>query len=518
MKIKYLLTTLFALILCVSSCDKDFEEINVNPIKPRSIDPVFQLVTAQITGFSGWHYEASMVQQIQLLIGGQEEGGNRNILNVTNASNKFGTFFRKVKDLVDVINTLKDDPNRTNLYSMARIMKAYYYQLLVDYYGDVAYFDAGKAYISGIYLPKYDDQRVVYDELVKELTEAVNALDESKDKVTGEMYFKGDIPKWKKFGNSLLLRVGMRYTKINSTKAAEIVAIACDPARGGVMSSNADNAIVKYNSTQSNPANSFLNGSTKQNWHIGQPFINFLKNNSDPRLQYISVRYSDPMSATGGTADTVRNNQIGCPYGYSDVTVVNAPGYPGKIGSVFKYSQLSRQTTGRVDAWHQFVTYAQTSLLLAEARQRGYITTGTVKGYYEAGIKAHMTQLDFFSTVAGGASPISVSKQNAYLLQPAIAFDSDNALKQINEQYWIASFMIFNEGWANFRRSGYPQLTPIGFPGEDFYVSAAGGGDGFIHRLVYPTSEWSVNSVNVQEATDRMGGDNLGVHIFWDKN
>jgi hypothetical protein len=517
MKIKYIFSTLLVLLLIAPSCDKGFEEINTNPIQPLTIDPVLQLVTAEVSGFDGYHYQAPMAQQIQLIIGGQEEGGNRNTLNMNYAPSGFGTFFGKVKELVDIMNTLKDNTNRTNLYNMARILKAYYFQLLVDTYGDVAYYEAGKAYLSGIYLPKYDDQSLIYDDLVKELTEAVNALDASKDKVTGEMYFTGDIPKWKKFGNSLLLRVGMRYTKSNSTKAATIVAIACDPARGGVMSSNADNPIVKYNSTQTSPATYFANSSTKQNWHIGLPFMNFLKINNDPRLQYISVLYSDPISATGGTADTIMAHQVGCPYGYSDVTIVNSPGFPGKVGALFKYSQVNRSTICRVDSWLYFLTYAQTQLLLAEARFRGYITTGTVKDYYETGIKAHMSQLDTYGT-SGSVSPISVSRQNSYLLQPGVAFNAANALKQINEQYWVASFMIFNEGWANFRRTGYPQLTPIGFPGEDSHVAIATGGDGFIHRLVYSTSEWSVNTVNVQEAATRMGGDDFGVHVFWDKN
>ncbi len=516
MKNKYILTTLFTLIICVSSCDKDFEEINTNPIRPSSIDPIYQLVTAEMAAYGTWHYESEMAQQLQLLLGGQEEGGNRNTLNYSQVSTAFNFFCGRIKELVDIIDKLKDNPERINLYNMARIMKAYYFQLFVDYYGDVAYFDAGKGYLSGNYFPRYDDQKVIYDDLVKELTEAVNALDASKDKVKGEMYFMGDIPKWKKFGNSILLRLGMRYTKTNSDKAKAIVATACDPLRGGVMSSNADNAIVKYNATQNSGLTVFSNGSTKQNWHLGEPFINFLKSNNDPRLQHISVLYSEPFSASGGIADTVMAHQIGCPYGYTDIDVVNAPGYPGKIGNVFKYSQMSRQTVNRVDAWYQFVTYAQTSLLLAEARYREYITTGTVKDYYEAGIKAHMSQLDMFGP-SGSASPITISQQNKYLQQPGVVFDPSNALKQINEQYWIACFMLFQEGWANFRRSGYPQLSPINFPGEDPSVDEDTGGDGFIHRLVYPTVEWSINTVNVQEAANRMGGDNLGIRVFWDK-
>ena len=74
--------------------------------------------------------------------------------------------------------------------------------------------------------------------------------------------------------------------------------------------------------------------------------------------------------------------------------------------------------------------------------------------------------------------------------------------------------MIWQESWTNFRRSGYPQLSPINYPGEDPFVSA---GDGFIHRLIYTLKEYSINTVNVNEAVTRMEGDKLGVRIFWDK-
>lgn len=518
MKTKYVLATLVALLFSVSSCDKGFVEINTSPISPSTLDPVYMLNDAERLGTDIHHYESEICQQMQLLIGGQEEGGNRNTVNFVNMPGRFDAIYgNQIKNTVNIMSLLKDNPNKTNLYNMARILKAFSFQWLVDTYGDVPYFEAGQAYTAGINLPKYDNAELIYDDLVKELTEAVDALDASKDAVTGEMLFAGNIARWKKFGNSALLRVGMRYTKYNSGRAGVIVGIATDAARGGVMSSNADNVVVKYNAAQVNPSNQWASNSTKYNWHVGKPFLDFLKNNSDPRLQYLAVRYSLPETASGLPGDTVMANQIGCPYGYTDVTIQALPDYPGKIGGAFKYSQFNRQTLGRVDAYLYFLTYAQTSLLMAEARQRGYITTGTVKDYYEAGVRAHMTLDDIFSTTRGGASPITDSKITKYLAQPAIVFDPANANRQINEQYWVACVQIWPEAWFNRERSGYPVLSPINFPGEDPYVSVSGGHDGFIHRLMYPQRELSANTVNVQAAIDRMGGDNFGVRLFWDK-
>jgi hypothetical protein len=83
-------------------------------------------------------------------------------------------------------------------------------------------------------------------------------------------------------------------------------------------------------------------------------------------------------------------------------------------------------------------------------------------------------------------------------------------LEQINTQYWIASFLNGPEAFANFRRSGYPALTPNTSPGQDI-------SEEFIRRIIYPSSEISVNSANVNEAIANMGGDRLDTRVWWDK-
>ncbi|MDR1761469.1 MAG: SusD/RagB family nutrient-binding outer membrane lipoprotein [Bacteroidales bacterium] len=519
MKIKNIIITFLFVVLLTYGCEKDFEETNTNPVLATYIEPVYQLVSTEIIGLNILQYDACIVQHAQILLGGAEEAGNRNSNIDRFANTTFNTLYtNQIKDLVDIIRVTKDNPAQQNIYNMARIMKAWCFQLLVDRYGDVPYIEAGLGHIAGINFPKYDKQEEIYDDIIKELTEAVDNLDATKDVVKQEMYFGGDIAKWKKFGNSVLLRVGMRYTKIDENKAMRIVQMATDPARGGVMSSNDDNVMLKCNTTKTNPSNGFINGSVRHNWHIGEPFVDFMKNNNDPRLQYIAAIYPNPSSATSpGVPNTDPEDQIGCPYGYADYNIAEAPDFPGMNGSAYKYSQFNRSTVGRIDSWLYYVTYSQTSLLLAEARLRDYITTGTVEEYYEAGVKAHMTQQDTWSTINGGTSPITAEEQSVYLQQPGIAFDQSQALKQINEQYWVSCLLIWQEAYANYRRSGYPELKPLNFPGEDPYVSVATGGDGFIHRLPYPLKEWTNNTVNVQEAADRIGGDNMGVRIFWDK-
>jgi hypothetical protein len=106
------------------------------------------------------------------------------------------------------------------------------------------------------------------------------------------------------------------------------------------------------------------------------------------------------------------------------------------------------------------------------------------------------------------ASAVPGSAIQPYL--DANPFNASMALQQINTQYWIASFLNGPEAFANFRRSGFPALTPNPFPGKTITGP-------FIRRLTYPNSEISVNTTNVNAAIARMGADNLDTKVWWDK-
>jgi hypothetical protein len=510
MKRLFIYLTIAGIVIGASSCDKDFEEVNTNPVLATAIDPIYLFSNAQFgSAIATQFYQMQIVQQINSPYTGVMEGGNHNVNYDPNSNANFNSLYLQngpVNLLTTVIAQTKDNPLRSNLYNMSRIWKAYVFMVLVDTYGDVPYFEAGKAYLSGINLPKYDDQKLIYDDILKELEEGTKALDASKTIESGDLFYKGNIAQWKKLGNSLLLRAGMRYTKLDPAKAKTYAAKATDPANGGLLSDNKDNALIAFNSTFNHPLAGYFQGTERGNVYLGKALIDYLKTTSDPRLRMIAVKYAAPSNpiATAGTEDTTSANQDGMPYGYNESTLLNAPGFPGKIGSAFKYSQINRRTVGKIDAPEFFITFSQTQLLLAEAAQRGYIT-GDVKALYNAGVKAHMSQLaqyDVLATISDGA-------QTAYLA--ANPYDATKALEQINTQYWLSSFLNGSEAWANFRRSGFPALPVNMYPGKDPSVKD------FIKRLVYPVREKSVNTTNYNAAVARMGADNLGTALFWDK-
>lgn len=500
----------FVSFVVLSSCDKGFEKTNTDPVSLKGINPSYLFSEAQrLCVTSVVDYDASIIQQIITVQPGTLAGANFNIDLDINTRKSFINFYANgpIRNLVAIIDQTKGDPNNTNLYNMARILRAYVFQILVDTYGDVPYSEAGLAFLNDIYLPKYDHAEDIYNDLLQELEEATKALDATKPLATQELFYMGNIAQWKKLGNSLLLRVAMRLTKVDPAKAEANVKIAIDPANGGLIESINDNAKIQFNNIFTNSAVGAFQSSERGNYYLAAPFVDYLKSTDDPRLKRISVRYQFPGNLLGstGTEDTDPAHQIGMPYGFNGGNITEAPGFPGTIGAGFGYSQPNRSTLTAQAAPAFLVTASQTLLLEAEAAQRGWIS-GVAATFYISGVKADMDQ---FSQYGGSTSEIPTASQNAYLAEHP--FDESNALNQINTQYWISSYAIWTEAWANFRRSGFPLLEPNPYPQQDPAVKG-----GFIRRMPYPDRELSVNEVNVKAAIARQGSDNLATRVFWD--
>jgi hypothetical protein len=303
----------------------------------------------------------------------------------------------------------------------------------------------------------------------------------------------------------LLLRAAMRLSKVDATKAQATVQAAFAV---GVITDNADNAYMRHDANYVQPIGNMLNGTEAANFYLTKPFIDQLKNTNDPRLSAIAIRYKGATSGPAQTPDigsTAASDQIGIPMGKDNVTAAAAATADG-LASFYDYSQLDRRRMAKVSAPIFFVTAAQTNLLLAEAKFRGWITGGnTAAQYFSDGIKAHMDQMVTYD--AGSA--VSASARDNYIAANPLGAGTE--LEQINTQYWIASFLNGPEAFANFRRSGYPALTPNPFPSADVPAGT------FIRRLGYPTSEISVNTTNINEAISRQGPDKLSTRVWWDK-
>ena len=510
-----------------AGCDKDFVEVNTNPYAITAIDPAIIFAGAQRTHIGTWNAEHTIVQQfLGAYNTGANTGFNFNQDIDGNSTPKWDQSYANgangnaapVKNIIQAINLLGPGTARVNLLSMMRIWKAQLFMGLVDNYGDVPYSEAGKAVSDGVFYPKYDDDAAIYDDLYKELKEAIAALNPAGEFISSDLFYgtnahastktataADQVAKWKKLGNSLLLRLGMRYSKVNATKAASIVAEAF---AGGVMTSNADNAFVKNDGTTFSQGDNAALRNFSQFNYAAEPFVNHLKSTSDPRARFMIANYADPGAiANNLNPDTVLANQFGVPIGVTSDQIL-APGSPyrGARGSGLNYSQFNVNIIAAPGVPEFWVTYAQTSLLLAEAAKRGWIPGGdaTARTHYENGITADMLSYTLYT----GTTPISAAQIAAYINNPAVLYNATDALKLINTQYWVVNIRNGTEAFANFRRTGFPTLSP-----NTFNNSLNGG---FVRRLSYPDIEGSANAASYAAAVAAIGGDVLTGRVFWD--
>jgi hypothetical protein len=518
-KISHLILPL-ALMICLASCTKGFEEKNKNPYAITTIDPGLLFTGAERNmNIGSWDGEQTIVQQYINAYNAGATAGFQFNLDIDGYSNdRWGAYTGVIKPLVQIINIIKDDPTKKNLYNMVRIWKAFAFMTLVDTYGDVPYSEAGKAYLGGITSPKYDKMADIYADLYTELKTATAALSPTGDYVKSDLFFGGastvtpavtaaQIAHWQKIGYSLMLRLGMRYSKLDVAKAASI---AQEAFAGGVILSNSDNVVVtQYNGTVPNGFSNLQRNISPYFYYLAEPFVTQLKSTADPRLKYIGASYANPTTIST-TPDTTTANQYGFPVGYDAVTFLTAPGTRGPKGGGLNYTQLNYNVMISTVAPAIFITNAQTQLLLAEAKFRGWITSSTTaQQYYEAGVRAAMDDWNLFPGTFIPA--VSNTEKDGFLLNPAVAYNSTDALKLINTQYWIACITTGTEGFANWRRSGFPALL------RNKYNDDLVPDGGFVRRMSYPDDEKASNAANYSAAAASMGGDKITKRVFWDK-
>lgn len=295
---------LLAFLIGAVSCEKGLEDLNKNRTSPTSVDPALLLNNAVINASFPTKtivYDMGVVQQLVTPNGGVLAGANFNqdSRDATNAPIWTVYYQNVIKYTNDVITHTKTVTARSNLYNMARIFQAYAFMILTDEYGDIPYTEAGGGYTAQVFFPKYDAQSDIYPKLISELTDASAALSASGTIESSDVLYSGNIAQWKKFGYSLLLRAGMRLSKVDAAKAQAAVQAAFG---GGVILTNADNAMMRQDANYTSAIGNTLNGTEAANFYLTKPFVDQLKNTNDPRLQAIAIRYVGATSGNGANA------------------------------------------------------------------------------------------------------------------------------------------------------------------------------------------------------------------------
>ncbi len=487
---------LFSLLLLLSACTKDFGEINTNPnpTEPDSVDPKLQfsyvLNRASSARFDQWRGNLIYCSQWAQQLSGDWEPDRYNTTNEDWLSAWWNMSYLRIgKDVEDLITTTEDG---SNLQSMAIIFKVFFFQKLTDMYGDIPYAEANKGAV--FTQPKFDDQQDIYNAFIGELKGAINNLDAGKDQVgSADILFAGDVSKWKKFGNSLLLRIAMRISNVDPDLAQEVGNLALT---NGVMTSHEDIAFISFSGSNTDGKNANGVGEVFQDFGVtghlfrySDELVNFVINNDDPREDNLMETYRND----GSIDNTVGSgNHLGRPNGIPTGT------------NDFVFAQPRRDVIVTYDSPAIYMSFAEVEFLRAEAILLNWVS-GDVQEAYESGVYAACQQLSLYPN----AEPIDDDDIEDYLEENDIEYDPSRAKEQINTQKWIALLFDGFEAYANYRRSGFPQLTPGFTDGET---------DGEIpRRLRYPRSEEVNNRINYDQAVSKLdGGDVITARMWWD--
>jgi hypothetical protein len=528
---KILIYFALSAVVLVSSCSKEhMDEVNTDP-KSGTIadtDPNFLLSSGQLgyanTGYTQLLYQSMMIQGLSSTLGYYGNGDK-----YVNTSGTIGyqariwnegyTALSKLNQSIKIAQT-QDSVKFKNVIQIAKINQIFVYQRISDAYGAIPFSEALLAETGNV-TPKYDTQQAIYTALLTNLNAAINALDPAVTTTSGDLYYAGDVTKWKKAGYSLMLRLAMRLTKVDATTAKTWAERAYT---GGVITDVADNAVFRtdasFDDTRNANAGALLVTEDFQQVRWSKTMIDYLQATNDPRLSAIAeVPLAGAANNRSNTlaGDNTAAVQVGMPNGFDlgegATNIANSPGYPGATGSGDDIAVLGKYSRPRISIYIQqnapiiTISAAETEFLLAEAAFRGWAVGANAATHYANGLTAAFNGM----VQIGASAAVNTSAAATYVAaHPLIA---GQEMKMINEQYWVNANATFSfiESWSNWRRSGFPVLTPV------VYVGNVTNGT-IPRRMIYPSSEKTSNGTNYLSAVSAnlSGGDLLTTRVWWD--
>lgn len=510
----------------LSSCSDDLEDINKDLNSPEVVptNMLFSEATRSImdTSRDEWFSGRLTLGWIQYSaqLNYTEEDSYQ--YRETQTSNAWALYYRQAQNLKSVIDFCENPDTSDqmaaygdlqNQVAVSRIMLAYLFDQLATHFGDVPYWSYGTTdpdfqalQIEEYLQPKYAPQSKIFPDILKELKEAAEQLNTGATVFTsGDHIYNGNAAQWKKFANSLRLRIANRIKAVYPEANSHIN----DAIASGVFTSNADNAIHSFyaSSTEGNPFWQAYFTENRTDFAVNGQFIKLLKGTNgdygvDPRLQKMAAPKGLTIQEVGAGAYEETNDltqYVGMPYGLpSDRIAAN-----GALGltSFFSSTVLS-PTKGEV-----LMEYSEVQFILSELN-------GWSQSNYENGVRASMEKW--------GVDPADI---NTYIASLPAA----NAEHVITQKY-IANYMLPQESWNEYRRTGYPDGDILLLPGGTGYEI---NGDPYVfvpmlsgnviatdipHRVRYPNTEINTNENSYAAAVQAMGGDEINIKLWWDVN
>ncbi|MBC8109581.1 MAG: SusD/RagB family nutrient-binding outer membrane lipoprotein [Verrucomicrobia bacterium] len=481
---KYIKIFILAGLLLVGiSCTDDFDAINTNPNAPVKISAQYLLPTgieASVDKYWGGRTRfermnldgaALWVQYLARNIYANE--GDSYGLTPAFYNNNWKVLYADAlvnfQKIIEISGEKGTAPN-TNYEGVALVMRSWVFSVLTDCWGAIPYSEAvrGSDPEKSIATPAYDSQDVVYAGILADLKTANEKLNVSGVPITNDILFGGNILRWKKFANSLRLRLANRQAAKKSVESKAIMAeILGDPATYPVFTGNADNVQLNHTAVQSSNNEWFLVMVTdsRTDWNVSKTMIDKLKELNDPRINAYAVKQGADFE--------------GLPNALPDAIATSYLSTAAKLGTAFM-----QNTSPSI-----IMTYSELQFILAEAASDGDIT-GNAQTYFEEGIKASMSQYNVTLPATYLTTVGTVSKA------------------KIMEQKWLALFGQGIEAWAEYRRTGMPTLQK---DSRALYEN-----DGQVPaRFLYPTTEQALNKVQYDKGVTMMGGDTPKNKMWW---
>ena len=466
---------IIAILIGITFSCEDFEGWNVDDKNPSEVPAGYLITSSQrdlalrMTStsvnynifklFAQYWTETQYTDEVNYDLTGRDIGGNFSLY-------LYRDILMDINEAKNIINAdeFLDAATKANQLAVSELMQIYVWHVLVDTYGDIPYSEA----LQGVdnLLPVYDDDAAIYADLFSRLDAALSQLGSGNSFGAADLIYNGSTDNWKKFGNSLKLKMAVRTADFDAGRSATA---ASQALAGGVFTSASDNAAFPFELAppNTNPIWTSIVESGRNDYVVANTFVDLIVPLNDPRASVFMGDNKDPF--------------VGALYG-TGVTYVD-------------YTHIG-------DLWHTedlegiLMSYSEVQFLLAEAVERSLIS-GDAEAYYDAAVSA--------SIIYWGGSQADA---DTYLAQAAVAYTTAGATwkEVIGNQKYIALYGRGFEAWSTWRMLDYPNTMQ----------RPAVSGEAVPRRYIYGNDDAELNGTNYDAASSAMGGDLKSSRVFWD--
>lgn len=512
-------TFLFVMVIGgFAACTANYQDINKDPygVGSDEMDRDGYNISSALVGMQSWVIPTTVntFQFTDCHLGGTWGGymapsftgfNDGHFATLSAADDWTGALFNdiipKLYSSQKMLKEVTDDPIPL---AIAEVIKIAAMHRVTDAYGPIPYSKIGER---GELKAPYDSQKDVYAKMFAELDAAIATLTPVRAEnisANADKIFGGKIEKWVKFANSLKLRLAMRLVYADAATARQMAESAISH-EVGVMIDNSDNAALSSFGKDGNPLYVVMYNYNKGDLRIGADLTSYMNGYADPR------RPAYFNKSTFTVDDRVTNDYHGLRSG------IEIP------STAQKYSNANVTPNAPL----QWMNSSEVAFLMAEAALRGWNVGGeSAENLYGKGVRLSFEQwgvggvdayLNSLATPRSYTDPLGAFSNTDPVSQITIKWsgsDLETNLERIITQKWIANFGLYQEAWAEYRRTGYPKLMSIIKNVSNGTVDSKKGA----RRLNYPLNEYTTNAVNVNAAvSDFLGGpDNQGTKVWWD--